>query len=224
MEHLQFPSGAQDIEGVTHGRLRVLVADDHPVVRGGVVAAIRNQSDMCVVAEAQDGREAVAKVIANRADVYLLDLRMPQLDGIQATKAILEQQPAARVVILSSYQTQEDVYRALEAGAKGYVLKEAPLQEIIDSLRAVASGNTWIPSEVGIKLATRIADKDLTPRENDVLRELAVGKSNKEIGVRFDISEATVKVHVTHILQKLKVTGRMEALAAAAKRGLVRLG
>ena len=201
----------------------VLIADDHPVVRAGLIAAISSRSDMEMVAEARDGYEAVEKALAQIPDVCLIDLRMPVMDGVDVIVRILEKHPTARLVVLSSYETQEDVYRAMKAGAKGFVLKEAPMEHIIDCIRAVARGQTWISSKVGAHLVKRISEHELTAREGDVLRELTAGKSNKEIGVAFNISEATVKVHVTHILEKLKVAGRTEAINAALRRGIVRL-
>ena len=199
----------------------LMVADDHPVVREGLVAMIERQSNMRVVAQASNGREAVDQFIARRPDVGLLDLRMPGMNGVDAVIAICEKDPAARLIILTTYQGQEEIYRALRAGALGYLLKDAPAEELVESIRAVSSGRTWIPPAVGAKLAQRVTDRELTAREMEVLRILAVGKSNKEIGVAFNISEATVKVHVTHILEKLKVTGRTEAINVAARRGLV---
>jgi two-component system, NarL family, response regulator len=203
--------------------LKVLVADDHPVVRRAVVDVINNEPDMRVICESGNGRDAIKKAAAEQPDVCLLDLRMPEMDGIQVMKAIKERVPNARLVIFSSYNTQEDVFRAIEAGAQGYVLKEAPVEDIIASVRAVAGGGIWIPQKVGAKLAKRVSDQDLTPREREVLRVLAVGKCNKEIGAIFTISEATVKVHVTHILEKLHVSSRAEAITVAAKRGFVRI-
>lgn len=208
---------------IAGGCLKVLVADDHPVVRRALVNVINNEPDMRVTCESGNGRDAVMKAAAEQPDVCLLDLRMPGMDGIQAMKSIQERVPNTRLVIFSSYNTQEDVYRAIEAGAQGYVLKEAPVEDIIASVRAVAGGGNWIPNNVGAKLAKRVSDQDLTPREREVLRVLAAGKSNKEIGVIFSISEATVKVHVTHVLEKLHVSSRAEAITAAAKRGLVRI-
>lgn len=204
------------------GPVGVLVADDHPVVRAGLVAAISRHSDMNLIAEAKDGNEAVEKALAYLPDVCLIDLRMPFMDGIDVIVRILEKRPTAGLVIISSYQTQEDVYRAMKAGAKGYLLKEAPMEEIIDCIRAVARRQTWMSSKVGAHLAKRVSEHELTPRENAVMRALTAGKSNKEIGAALDISEATVKVHVTHILEKLKVTGRTEAINVALGRGIVR--
>jgi two-component system NarL family response regulator len=200
-----------------------MVADDHPVVREGLITIIERQMNMQVTAEAADGREAVEVFMAGRPDVGLLDLRMPGMSGVEAVTAICEKAPAARLIILTTYQAQEDIYRALRAGALGYLLKDAPTEELVQAIRAVNAGETWIPPAVGAMLAKRLTDRELTRREKDVLRILAAGKSNKEIGVAFDISEATVKVHVTHILEKLKVTGRTEAMNVAVRRGLVSL-
>jgi DNA-binding NarL/FixJ family response regulator len=205
------------------GPLTLMVADDHPVVREGLVTMIERQSDLRVVAQASTGREAVDKFLAFRPDVGLLDLRMPLMNGVETVVAICEREPAARLIILTTYQGQEDIYRALRAGASGYLLKDAPAEELVESIRAVSSGKTWIPPAVGAMLAKRLTDRELTAREMEVLRILAVGKSNKEIGVAFNISEATVKVHITHILEKLKVTGRTEAINVAVRRGLVNM-
>jgi two-component system, NarL family, response regulator len=204
--------------------LTILVADDHPVVREGLISMINRRPDMQVVAEAANGHEAVQKFLAQSPDIGLLDIRMPMMEGIETVSAIREKQPNARLVVLSSYETEEDVYRAVQAGARGYLVKTATKEELVDCIHAVCEGGTWIPTDVGSKLAKRVSDPNLTERELDVLRAVAAGKSNKEIGVKFDISEATVKVHVTHILEKLKVTGRTEAINAAVKRGLVRIG
>jgi DNA-binding NarL/FixJ family response regulator len=201
--------------------LRIMVADDHPVVREGLRSAISRDPDMQIVAEAANGREAVDKYFAEKPDVALLDLRMPVMNGIETVAAICQQDPGARLVVVTTYEDEEDIYRSLRAGAQGYILKNVAVSELIACIRAVAEGGTWIPPAVGAKLANRIADRELTPREMEVLQAVALGKSNKEIGVAFNISEATVKVHVTHILEKLKVTGRTEAVNAAVKRGLV---
>src|ERR1700716_3371851 len=203
--------------------LTLLVADDHPVVREGLVAMIERQSDMRVVAQAGNGRDAVEQFFARRPDVGLIDLRMPVMDGVDAVVAICEREPAARLIILTTYQGQEDIYRALRAGAQGYLLKDAAAEELVESIYAVSVGKTWIPPAVGAKLAMRVTDRELTGREMEVLRILAAGKSNKEIGALFNISEATVKVHVTHILEKLRVTGRTEAINVAMRRGLVNI-
>jgi two-component system NarL family response regulator len=204
-------------------QVRILIADDHPVVREGLVAVINRYRDMQVVAEASDGREAMKKYFESRPDVALLDLRMPLMDGIETVVAIFEKDPACRLMVLTTYQSEEDIYRALRSGARGYLLKDCPIGELYAGIRAVAEGRAWIPAGVGAVLAKRITDRELTKREMDVLRTVAAGKSNKEIGVAFNISEATVKVHMTHILEKLKVTGRTEAINIAVRRGLVRI-
>ena len=203
--------------------LTVLVADDHPVIREGLVSLINRQPDMRVIGEASNGQQAVEKYFALHPDVALVDLRMPIMDGVDAVKTICAKEPSARLIIITLYQSEEDVYRSLQAGAQGYALKDASLDDLIDCIHAVGKGKTWIPPEIGAKLAKRVTDPELTPRESEVLHAVALGKSNKEIGSQFNISEGTVKVHVTHILGKLKVTGRTEAINVAVKRGLVRL-
>ncbi len=208
---------------VHSGPITLMVADDHPVVREGLIAIIERQLNMQVVARACNGQEAVDNFLATRPDVGLLDLRMPGMSGVDAVIAICEKEPAARLIILTTYLGREDIYRALRAGALGYLFKDAPAGELVESIRAVSAGRTWIPPAVGAMLATRVTDRELTVREMEVLRILAAGKSNKEIGVAFNISEATVKVHVTHILEKLKVTGRTEAINVAVRRGLVNM-
>jgi two-component system NarL family response regulator len=201
----------------------LLIADDHSVVREGLISVISRQPDMQVIAQAGNGREAVDKYLAERPDVCLLDLRMPAMDGIEAAIAIRDLAPEAHVIILTSYQSEEEIYRALRAGVQGYVLKETPVAQLSECIRSVGTGNKWIPPDVGAKLAKRVATRPLTIRETEVLRAMAAGKSNKEIGVALNISEGTVKVHVTHMLEKLQVTGRTEAIGVAVRRGLVRM-
>jgi two-component system NarL family response regulator len=203
--------------------ISILLADDHAIVREGLAAVINGQPEMQVVAQASDGREAVEKFSTFHPDVLLIDLRMPVMDGIQAVSTICGSEPEARVVVLTTYQDEEDVYRVLQAGARGYILKSGLITELIDCITAVAKGRTWIPPEVGAMLARRVSAPELTKREKEVLQSMADGKSNKEIGVVLDISEGTVKVHMTHILEKLKVTGRTEAIGVAVRRGLVRI-
>jgi len=201
--------------------LTVLVADEHPVVREGLVALINRQPDMRVVGEASNGRDAVERFIAQRPDVAFLALRLPIVDGVEAVQAIREKVPAARLVIFTTCQNEEAIYRAVQAGAGGYVPKDTPAGDLIECIRTVSNGGTWIPPAVAAKLAKRTTAQELTPREMEVLRLVARGKSNKEIGVVLNISEATVKVHMTHILEKLEVTGRTEAIGVAVSRGLV---
>jgi two-component system NarL family response regulator len=202
---------------------KVLIADEHPIVREGLATMINRRPDMRVVAEAANGREAVEKFLAYSPDVALLELRMPLMDGIQAVISICEKVPSARLVIFTTCKGEEDIYRALRAGAYGYLLKDTPLNELIECIRAVAQGERWIPRKVGTSLGNRVAGRALTARESEVIRELSSGKSNKEIGTVLDISEATVKVHITHILEKLKVAGRGQAINMALRRGLVHM-
>jgi two-component system NarL family response regulator len=203
--------------------ITVLVADDHPVVREGLVTLVSRQPNMRVIGQAVNGSDALEKYRALHPDVALLDIRMPVMDGIEAARMICADDSAARVVIVTLLESEEDIYRALRAGALGYVLKAATADQLICCIDAVAGGCTWIPPEVGAKLARRVTDQSLTVREMDVLRAVTLGKSNKEIGVVYNISEGTVKVHMTHIFEKLKVTGRTEAINVAVKRGLVRI-
>lgn len=223
IEHERTAALPQEVAASQCESVTVLVADEHPVVREGLVALINRQAGMRVVGEASNGREAVERFIAQRPSVAFLALRMPLMDGVDAVQAIRENVPTARLVIFTSYQAEEAIYRALQAGASGYVLKNTPPEDLIECIRTVSNGGTWISPAMATKLAKRVAARDLTPREMEVLRLVAGGKSNKEVGVALDISEATVKVHMTHILEKLKVTGRTEAIGVAVKRGLVDL-
>jgi two-component system NarL family response regulator len=202
--------------------LDVLVADPHPVVLAGA-AALLNRNNIRVVYEARDGREAVEKFLTIRPDVGLFEVRMPILDGIDAVDSIVRQISDARLIMFTACHGTEDVFRAVRAGAQGYVFKTAQAEELIYSIRAVARGQRWIPSAAGAQLARRIIDRELTVRERQVLSRVVDGKSNKEIGVIFNISEATVKVHVTHILEKLRASGRTEAIRVAMQRGIVHL-
>ncbi len=201
----------------------VLIADDLPIVREGLATLINGRSDMRVVAEAANGREAVEKFIAHSPDIALLELRLPLMDGVEAVISICKRVPSARVVIFTTCQGEEDIYRAMRAGAYGYLLKDAPLSELVECIHSVAEGRRWVPPAVAARLGKRVADRALTARELEVIRALTSGKSNKEIGTLLDISEATVKVHITHILEKLKVTGRTEAINVAMRRGLVHM-
>jgi two-component system NarL family response regulator len=203
--------------------LDILVADPHPVVLAGVTSLLASHDRVRIVGEARNGQEAVDQFLAIKPDVGIFEVRMPLLGGIEAVAAILREVPLARVVMFTTCQSMEDVYRAVRAGAQGYVFKNAPVEELIQSICAVAAGQQWIPSVVGVQLARRIVDRELTTREREVLLSITSGKSNKEIGVALNISEATVKVHVTHILEKLKASGRTDAIRVAVQRGLVNL-
>lgn len=203
--------------------IRVLIADDHPVVREGLAALISRRPDMQLVGEAGNGREAVEQFFVHNPDVTLLDQRMPNMDGVTALKTIRERCPEARIILLTTYDGSEDIYRGLRAGAKAYLLKDASRDELLECIRSVHEGKTQISPQVATRLANRVARKDLTSREMEVLRLMTSGKSNKEIGVILNVSEGTVKVHVNHILQKLDVESRTEAATVALRRGIVGL-
>jgi two-component system NarL family response regulator len=204
-------------------QIRVVIGDDHPVVRGGIMAIINDQQDMEIVAEASNGKELVDMVKKYRPDVTLVDLRMPQLSGLDAIQAIKEDWSAARFVVLTTFDGDEDIYRALQAGAQAYLLKDTPRNELLETIRAVYQGQKRIPPEIAAKLAERITSSELTERETDVLNEIVNGFSNKEIGLRLNITEGTVKAHVNSILNKLGVNDRTQAVTNALKRGIVHL-
>jgi two-component system NarL family response regulator len=202
--------------------IRILIADDHLVVREGLSALINRRPDMRVVAEASDGAEAVEKFFLHSPDVTLIDLRMPRMDGVEVMQAIRPRAPDARLIVLTTFDGDEDISRALHAGARGYLLKDASREELFECIRTVHAGKPYIPSATAAKLANHRGSPDLSPRELEVLDLMVDGRSNKEIGVILHISEGTVEVHVNHILEKLGVSGRTAASIAALKRGLVR--
>jgi two-component system NarL family response regulator len=203
--------------------VRLLIADDHALILEGLAATIGRQEDMAVVAKASNGREAADLWKAHRPDVALLDLRMPQLNGVGVIKEVREADSSARVIVHTTYDTDEEIYQAVCAGAKGYLLKDAPLEELLASIRKVHAGETCIPAALAAKLASRMSGDALTAREVDVLKLLARGRSNKEIGSDLLISETTVKTHVRSVFGKLNVMSRTEAIAAASHRGLIQL-
>lgn len=203
--------------------IRILIADDHPVVRHGLAAMIARQPGMAVVGEATDGREVVDLFRRHRPDVTLMDLRMPQLDGVQAIAAIRGQFPAARILVLTVYDSDEDIYRGLRAGAMAYLLKDVPAEELLEAIRAVHGGLKRIPPAVAAKLAERMNSPELTARQMEVLRLVVAGLANKQIGAALNIGEGTVRAHVNNILSKMGVNDRTQAATSAIKRGLVRL-
>jgi two-component system NarL family response regulator len=212
------------LERVIHkdNSIRIMIADDHPIVREGLVASLNRVSDMTVVCEAATGREAVELFAQHVPDVALVDLRMPFMDGVQAIGAICEKFSAARIIILTTFEGDEDVYRGLRAGARAYLLKDTRLEDLIHCIRIVHDGKNYIPPEIGAKLSERMKGPELSARELEVLQLMAGGKSNKEIAGSLFVSEGTIKGHVNHILAKLGANGRTEATRIAMKRGLVR--
>ncbi len=203
--------------------LRILLADDHPVVREGLALILDNQSDMTVVGQARDGREAVELFCQLQPDVTLMDLRMPQMSGVEALIAIRSQFPATSIILLTTYDGDEDIYRGLRAGAKSYLLKDASTQEILSAIRQVSAGKNHISQVVGAKLAERAQIPELSESERQVLQRLATGRSNQEIALALSIAESTVKFHVNNILSKLGVNNRTEAAIVALKRGIAKL-
>ena len=204
-------------------RIRILIADDHTVVREGLVSLVKRKSDMVIVAEARNGREAVDLWKEHRPDVALLDLRMPELDGVSAIKEIRELDPNAHIIVLTTYDGDEDIYRAIKAGAKAYLLKDTARDALVDCVRKVHAGETYLPAPLAAKLAERVSGDALSAREVEVLQRMGAGKSNKEIGAELFISEGTVKTHVKSIFTKLDVVSRTEAVATATRRGLIQL-
>jgi DNA-binding NarL/FixJ family response regulator len=203
--------------------IRVLTADDHPVVRAGVRAMIANESDIDLVAEATNGAEAVTMYEDQAPDVVLMDLRMPGTDGIAATRAIMAAHPDARIVALTSYEGDVDIYRALDAGARGYLLKDMLGTEVIRAIRTVAAGQRMIPQGVATRLAEFMPRMNLTGRELEVLGLVAKGLKNREIADAIGRTEATVKVHLKHAMAKLGADDRTEAVMVALQRGIIHL-
>jgi len=203
--------------------IRILIADDHLVVRMGLAALISTQPDMIVVAEAGGGKAAIDLFREHRPDVTLMDLRMPEVNGIEAITKIRSEFPDARFIVLSSFDGDEDIHRALQAGARAYLLKNALRDGVIDAIRAVHSGLRRIPESVANRLAERMDREELTARELDVLKLIVGGKSNKQIAAQLKVTEGTVKIHINNILSKLGVSGRTQAATFALQRGIVHL-
>lgn len=203
--------------------LRIMVADDHFIVRSGLVAMIDSEPDMKVVVQATDGAQAIEQYARHRPDVALMDLRMPIKSGTQVIEAVRRDFPQARILVLTAYNGDEDIHKAIAAGARGYLLKSSTGDDLIPAILAVAAGGDWIPRDVASRLAVRKDYETLTPREIEVLREIAKGRANKEIAGQLAISENTVKDHLKSILGKLHASARTEAVTAAVQRGIIEL-
>lgn len=203
--------------------IRILLADDHPSLRAGLASILNAEPGLSVVAEAGSGRETLIKTSESSPDVLIVDLRMPDGDGIETIKQLISTNPQVRVLVLTTYDNEEDIFNALEAGARGYILKDTTREEIIEAVRQVHAGNRFLPSAIASRLADRMIRPTLTPRELDVLRLVSRGRTNKEIAAAMFVSEETVKSHMKGLFQKLGVHDRAEAVATALQRGLLRI-
>ncbi|HET7624284.1 MAG TPA: response regulator transcription factor [Verrucomicrobiae bacterium] len=204
-------------------KIGIMVVDDHFVVRVGLRGSIDLESDMAVTLEASNAEQAIALYRQHRPDLVLMDLQLPGLSGIEAAKAIRKEFPDAAIVILSTHEGEEDIYQAFQAGAKGYLAKTAAREELIATIRAAAAGERYISPTIGARLAERMTHPDLTSREMEVLKLIVGGKSNKEIAAELSVAEVTVKLHVGHLLAKLRVHDRTQAATTALQRGIIHL-
>jgi two-component system, NarL family, response regulator len=204
-------------------RIRILIVDDHPVVRAGLTSMLGTQSELEVIGSASSGEEALAMLQRREVDVVLLDLRMPDMVGVETLLRMKQDGHSARVIILTSFDTDEDIYRAVQAGAEGYLLKDTSLREMVEAIRTVHAAKKYIPREIAARLAERMMRTNLSPRESEVLELVSKGLTNKQIAHVFSISAFTVKHHVDSIIEKLEVSDRTEAVTAAIQRGIIAL-
>jgi two-component system NarL family response regulator len=204
-------------------KIRIMVVDDHFLIRMGLVVSINLQPDMIVEAEASNGPQAITQFRKHRPDIVLMDLKLPGMCGTEATSAICKEFPDATIIMLSTHDSEEDIYRSLQAGARSYMLKAAERDDLIQTIHAVYAGKRAIPPAIGARLAERMTRSELTSREIEVLKLIAEGRSNKEIGTALGITEITVKIHVGHMLAKLQASDRTKAVTTALQRGILQL-
>lgn len=204
-------------------KIRIIVADDHYIVRAGLVSLLGTADDLEVVGQASSGKEAIEAYQTHQPDVALLDLRMPEIGGVESIKRLCEQYPNAKIIVFSAFNGDEDIHKAFDAGARGYILKSAIGNDLLEAVREVHAGRKWIPRDVSSRLAIRKTYENLTSREIEVLSEIARGRSNKEIASFLNISDYTVKDHIKNILGKLQVAARTEAVTVALQRGIIQL-
>jgi DNA-binding NarL/FixJ family response regulator len=207
----------------TPSNIRILCVDDHPLMREGIAAIIRNETDMVLIAEASNGREAITGYREHQPDITLMDLRLPDISGIDAVIAIRTEFPSARIIMLTTFEGDAEIHRALEAGAQGYMLKSMPRKQLVEMIRKVHAGRKHIPPEVAAHLAEHLGEEFLSKREVEVLHKIAGGNRNSDIAELLFISEETVKGHVKHIMEKLGASDRTEAVAIGLRRGIIQL-